>query len=691
MKLFDVDWAVVLREMSRWSQLSLSARHVLLEVLKPSGYVLGAHFGTARDEIVASGIPKFDVERNRLMLADEHRELLKVLRAMARHPVFDAPSMPALFGYLEEHFTNDDVHRLGGNAALAAYGHVTRYTLAPRIAFAGWPGDLLVAEHDADLLAWGAARGVTSVGRITLMELRAVQTLVRQLVVERDAVPLSVVYAKIATRDRASFAEALHLGLRTVVLFAGMRGRDLEPIIGLWPTALQELLRPAAVKPTAVVPVEQFSAAVLMEDMTAVMATVAAAPVRLRANDLAVFAKIRADIEARVVPVPAWAAPMVGSPDRSRVDAAAGTLQWRGLVDVQARHQNPHLTSTTAGMKWLALSAHDRLVALMKPMRESKARNPRGSYEPGDDGGFFPYALPYYREPKGLRLRDAVTSAFVDLSDSFYALESFLDFAARTANPFLALNAEARLDLERQVHFGGIDPRDGFQSLWRGALLGFLTSRLVVFGGATLGRLDSGALCFAVTDIGRYLLGATNDFTYGASGTADMIVQPNFDIVVLNSAPSLEAALARVSERVGVAPGLAFRITRASVMRAAESGLTVDDVLSTLADASSKPVPQNVQREITGWMAAVRRAQLRTVEVIDCGHTDTADRISALLGGKTTRLTPTMIELTATTPSARAVLIKKLRAGGVFIEDQSGRAKAAPVRRRRVEPTWDEE
>ncbi len=691
MKLFDVDWATVLSELPRFSMLSLTARAVLLEVLKTSGYAPGALFGEQRDEIVACGIPTFDAERNRLILAEEHRELLKVLRAMARHPVFDAPSIPSLFSYLEEHFTNDDVNRIGGNSALLVYGQVTRYTLGPRIAYAGWPGDLLAAVHDADVLAWGAARGVISTGRTTLSELRALQALVQQLVMAKEAVPLSVAYAKLAKRERVPFANALHLGLKTVVLFAGMRGRDLEPMIGLWPTALQELLRPPAVKPTEVVPVEQFGAAILMEDMTALLATVVAAPVRLRANDLAVFAKTRAEIETRVVPIPAWAAPFAGSPEQARVSAAAGILQWRALVEVQAHHQNPHLMPTAAGTKWLALSSHDRLAALLKPMRESKARNPRGSYEPGDDEGFFPFSLPYYREPKGLRLRDALTNAFVELGDGFYAVESFLDFAARQANPFSALKPEEKTEIQRQMYFGGIDARDAFSTLWRSALLGFLVSRLVVFGGATLGRLRTGECCFALTDIGRYLLGATDRFVYGGSDTTDIVVQPNFDVVFLGAAPSLEAAMARVSERVGVAPGLAFRITRASVMRAAESGLTVDAVLSTLTDASSKPVPKNVQREIVGWMAAVRRVQLRKVEVIDCGHEETVDRIMALFGSKLTRLTTTMIELPATTPSARAALIKKLRAGGVFLEDQSGRAKAVPARRRRVEPTWDEE
>ena len=598
-------------------------------------------------------------------------------------------SIPALVGYLQEHFTTQDINSVGDHAVGTAYGHVDAFTLAPRAAFAGWPGDLLAAEADADLLAWGASRGIPSTTINGLAQLRALRTLVQTLLAEQRAVPLSVWYTKLPTKARDAGASALYLGLRTAVLFAGLRRADLEPMIGLWPAAAEDLLRPPAVRPTTVVPVERFEAAIMMEDMTAVLATVVASPIRVRANDMPVFARTQAEIGARLIPVPEWAAPMAIGPHQSRVDAAAGALDWRKWVRVQPK-QHPELTSTAAGVKWLALSPRDRLATLLDPIRASKARNPRGAYEgQGDDGGFFPYSMPYYREPKGLQLREALTTAFLELSDGFYLLEPFLDFASRSANPFFALPRDAMNELQRQVYFGGVDPRAGFRSLWRNAMSGFLFGRLVAFGGATLGHVQDGAICFAITDIGRYLLGASKQFDYGVDSATDIVVQPNFDVVFLGGAPIREATLARVAERVGVAPGLVFRITRASVMRAAESGLTTDAVLATLRDASSKPVPQNVQREIGGWMSAVRRAQLRLMQVIDCGNDETANRVVALLGAKVKRLTSTVIELPALAPAARTAMIKKLRAGGVFIDDQTGRLKASPTKRKRTVQVWN--
>lgn len=691
MKLFDVDWSVVLRDLSRWSMMSVPARALLVSTLKLTGYTTAAQFGVHLDEIVASGIPTYDPERKRLILDEPHRDLLKVLRAMSRHSLFDDPAIPALHRYLDEHFSHEEVKCLCGNPSRTAYANVTKHALATRVTSAGWPGDLLDANTDARLLAWAAARGQHATDAGALATLRGLQVLVQSLVALPDAVSLSVWYAALPPREREPFARIVHLGLRTVVLFAAMREQDLEPLLGVWPLAAFELRRPPATAPVAVTPEQQFGAALFMEDMAALLATVVSAPVRLRANDLAVFARTRTEVESRLVPVPTWAEPLFVRPDQLRVDRAGRFLRWYEFVTVESRHGNPHLVSTDAGAAWLARSSHDRLQSLLDPMRTSKSRNPRPMYGEPDATDFFSFTLPYFGEPKGLQLRVAITTLFLALGDDFYSVDTFLDFAARGSNPFLSMSRDALDTMQAEMHIGHDDPRDAFRSLWQNAVLEFLRARLTVFGCATLGVQANGEVCFAITDIGRYLFGATNAFTYGEAGSADMVVQPNFDIVFLGASPSLEAAVARAAERVGVAPGLAFRLTRASVIRAAESGITAEEILSMLTTASSKPVPQNVQREVAGWMASVRRARLRAIEVIDAGDEETAHRVMALLGSKATRLNSTYIELLPTTGSSRAALIKKLKAGGVLLDDETGRVKHAPRGRPRLVHRWDEE
>ncbi len=683
MRLFDVDWLDVMRNLSRWSALSVSERASLLHVLKLSGYTSATLFGTHLQAVVDSGIATYDTERHRLLLAEPHRELLKVLRAMGRHPLFDDPTDVALRRYMEEHFTQDEANVVGGKRAQYAFPNVSRQDLVTLASSAGWPGDLLDAASDEELVAWAVKRGEQADDPRLPDTVRRLRWIVEALVAADNTASIADWYGATEESEREAFARAVHLGLRTIVLFAAMSAHDLEPLIGVWPAAAQEMRRGPAHAPVAVTPTAQFGAAVLMEDMTALLASIVAAPVRLRTNDLKVFARAAAEIESRLIFVPPWSEPWLMDAYDTRMDRVTWYIRWHKYATIQSVHGNPHLVSTAEGEAWLALSAHDRLHSLLDPMRASKSRNPSYGYGTRDVTDFFAFTLPFMHEPEQLNLRHALESLFLDLGDGFFPVDKFLDFASRSANPFLQLPQEEMQRVHRQMYLGTTDTRDAFRALWHNAVLEFLQARLAVYGGVTLGVQDDGTVCFSLTDIGRYLLGASDGFRYGSANASDIVVQPNFDIVFLSASPSVEALLSRAAERIGEAPGLTFRLTRASVVRAAESGLTGDEVLAMLTMASSKPVPQNVEREVRGWMAAIRRAQLRTIHVVETGDEQTAARVLSLLGDKAKQLTSTMVELSASTPSARAAMIRKWKAGGVLLEDLTGRSQA-PSRGRRA-------
>ena len=690
MKLFDVDWASVLHDLQRWDALPFPARRILLDELKPSGYVQAERFEPYVDVIVASGIPAHDAQKRRIWLGDERRQLVKVLRAMGRHPLFhlhsessavdDRMLHASLVRYMEEHFTGIEIERIASRALTKRGGYANKHTVAPYVESSGWVGDLLDASDDTALLAWADTHGLNpadffSDAIIILLDLQA---LARQLLEFPNGLPLRDLLATLEDDDEiAPLGDALRLGLRTLVIFAGMRAEDLEPTIGLWPTVVGELTRVPTQPPVGVDVTEEFSLAVYMEDMTTLLAAVAATPVRVRANDGAVFARSRAEIEKRLVALPPWVAPHLAA---ERVDHAARELEMRNFVTMREVDGNPHLHPTAAGARWLALSAHDRLGALVEPMRRSEESNPRNAYDSGGSPTFWPFTLPYYRAPKSLHLRDRLTRVLLAATDSFIPIGDFLEYAARSDNPLLEL-AESPAGKQEAVFYGGYsDPRSTSRDMWRQMLHQFLAIRLIGLGGATVGLHHSGAICFKLTGAGRYLLGAAVSFDYGSDAAADVVVQPNFDVVFLGAAPAIEAEIARFAERVGVAPGRVFRITRASVLAAAESGSAAGDVIGALARASSKPVPKNVQREIGGWMGAVRRATLRWVELLECADTDIATRIVALLGASVRQLAPTVFQLSGATPAARAAMMKKLRAGGVFV-DVHGNVAATKSRR----------
>lgn len=684
MNLSDVDWSDVLRGLSRWYPLPLAARRLLLHTLTQTGSVPVSRFGLQFNVIVRSGIAVFDTERRRLTLAEPHRLLMNVLRSISRHPVFDAPSSPVLVKYMEEHFSQEEIRRLSDNPSSGWPGHVARTALASRVTSVAWPRELVVAKSDNDLLKWAAARGRTTPDDGSLSDLRELQGLAGVLVERGRAISLRELAARQNAANPAPFVRALHMGLATLVLFVGLDSEELEPTIGLWPEALTDLIRPPAMPPTQAEPVEHFEFAVLMEDMTALLAAVAAAPMRLRANEMLVFARTRTEIESRLVAIPPWAASVIHNAGQSRVDATVHELLLHQFVRRVALHNMPHLEIAESGTIWLALSPRDRLAALLAPLRASKSRNPPSSYRYDREDRFFPFTMPYYKEPAALNLRADLTRAFLSLPGGFVGIAEFLEYASREANPLDALPRAAKEELFRHMHYGGAGIRSEFAGLWSSALQHFLSSRLVMLGGARLGVTARGVLCFALTDVGRYLLGDIEQFAYGVAEVADVVVQPNFDVIFLSASPALEARMGRVAERVGKTPGLAFRITRASILRAAESGVTISEIVAILADASSKPLPKNVQREIVGWVASIRRAHLRRIEVIDCADAESADRVNAALGNKVRRLTATMLEIVAATSQARAALLKRLRSAGVFLSDETGRQTTAAPKPRRI-------
>ncbi|MDP9348768.1 MAG: helicase-associated domain-containing protein [Gemmatimonadota bacterium] len=204
--------------------------------------------------------------------------------------------------------------------------------------------------------------------------------------------------------------------------------------------------------------------------------------------------------------------------------------------------------------------------------------------------------------------------------------------------------------------------------MWGEILAGFLVARLAPLGGARLGRTAAGELCFALTGAGRYLLGGEDDFEYGQEVQAQVVVQPDFEIVFLAPAPVLEAQIARFAERRGKGPGVMFRLTRASVLAAAEAGATAEQIVETLGTASIRELPGNVVRQVRDWFQGIRRVRMRPAVLVECRDAETAARVLAAAGKQVRKVTATLLELSATTRAERSAVLRKLRAVGIFAE-----------------------
>ena len=154
-----------------------------------------------------------------------------------------------------------------------------------------------------------------------------------------------------------------------------------------------------------------------------------------------------------------------------------------------------------------------------------------------------------------------------------------------------------------------------------------------------------------LTSLGRHLLlgePAPADVQPSADAPS-LVVQPNYDAIVLDAAASLDllSRLDDFAERTSLDRAATYRLTRESVVRGFERGLSGAAIVATLERAAGTPLPQNVGYSIAEWARLYERVHVReaaTLLVADSvsqldGWLADAD-LGALLGS---RLSPTAV------------------------------------------------
>ena len=130
-----------------------------------------------------------------------------------------------------------------------------------------------------------------------------------------------------------------------------------------------------------------------------------------------------------------------------------------------------------------------------------------------------------------------------------------------------------------------------------------------------------------------------------------LIVQPNFELVAL--APVSEALLIqldRFAERIGLEHIAQYRLTKASITRAIQTGMHGEDMLRILEEASGGgEIPQNVRYSLGEWERQARRIEMWPEAVLL--EVDDATLLDTLFAGEQTRamfvrrLSPTLAEV----------------------------------------------
>lgn len=675
MRIVSLDWKEVLARLPEWDALSPAARLAFLRI-KPSQGAAVAEVGAPLAELREAGM--VTATEKRVVGTERYHTLLVALRSLHRAEAGDVPGARLSPRYLQDNFEDAELRRIAPRTELS-YGYVDRAGIVARASSVEWVEDFLALRDPGAVKAWEEPRLLA--GEAPYLRVRevweALSGLVRLLGEHPRGVPLGALATLIPHEELR--AAVLVAGLRYLLLFPRIRVSTAEAVVGLIP-AVADRFGPPPPPPAPVEPAETFEAPFLVADMTTVMVEATTTPIPLRGGDGAMYVRSQKMLAPRLQSIPAWVWRAMDvdveetEPESvqellaGRVTDGARMLLNFGLartaVDENDKYQ---LTATGKGKRWLALPEGDRIRELLDGFRASEQRNPDGWYGTVTGREFFPSRLGFdLPKTAPLDLRTALAAAFLSIPPgAMVPLEGFLRHHAVTANPFLAAGPDK---LVGRAGYSSLRPstREEWEQLWSQLLRAFFELRLVPFGGARVGMTEEDEVCVGVTALGRYLLGATDEWEYAPPAAGEVVVQPDFEILFLAPAPRLEAELARIADRIGSGVGALFRITRASVLRAAEQGMAADGALAMLEGISRTGVPANVARQIRDWMTGTRRVSLHTALLIECPDPETAARVLAFTGGHGVQLTPTLLRV-PTHALDRKTFVRKLREKGIFV------------------------
>ena len=719
MNHFDLSWVRVFEALPLWERVPFEARRSFLKHVKPSEPARKPDLGEAFPLLEELGFFQPSEGRIRATLKPQFKVFVRVVRAMGRSQVYDSPTTVAFNAYLKDNFTLEEraaVGVAGGQRQRSYYGSYYReQDIYRRTASSQWVQTFVASSW----VSWHDKQ-VSRQRPIPGPEVHSeAQELVRFLIERAEPVTLKDLCAAWDDRDPSRLPEAFVHGLRQLLVFPALRDGDLEPIVGIWPSAALRLS--AAPPKPATVPKagEVFQAPFLVDDMASIVVVCASEPLRLRGNDWRLFVKAEREIASQLAPLPEWLEEPFSLGPAARTDTALRLLAHTGrVVQAGVAGRDLRFEVTKKGRDWLSLGPKERLQELLNQIKESikeevsskgsskknTARKrtplrviPRYAEDFDDDYGeddddygydsYDPYyhddytpasplnLLPYtlgagHQELSNAELTEAVRQRCADLpSEGFVDAAVLLEFEARGEHPFRRLLA---LGSYLSFYLGPISlysPSEGDLDIaWSRLLSDTFFQRLLPLGAVKVGMGEGGAISLGLSEVGRYLFDLTPEFSIDLpdhQADRSVVVQPNFDVVFLAPSPATEVVISRFAERRGRRVGVLFHITKQSIFIAASAGLTAEVVIENLRGVCSNELPANVEREIRGWSAQCRRIEMQPSIVIRCPDEDTAARVRSVGKGKVRAISETVLEFSE--PKQKTQFVRKLRGMGIFV------------------------
>ncbi|HEX8229567.1 MAG TPA: helicase-associated domain-containing protein [Chloroflexia bacterium] len=250
----------------------------------------------------------------------------------------------------------------------------------------------------------------------------------------------------------------------------------------------------------------------------------------------------------------------------------------------------------------------------------------------------------------------------------------------------------------------GLRALQGFRSQWfeiEGRIIAdMLKTMLNWLGVVEIGRdKPKRFISFRVTAESRALLDPESASEAAPGPGKTLLVQPNFEVLVLHPDSRVLWKLLRMADLVRHDRVSVYVLNKESVMRAVEAGMSPEEITGFLNTNTGKGLPQNVAHSIADWARMLKRLTVQRVTLI---QVDDPSVLDELLASRKTRrmvalrLSPTtaIANLPDVSESAREDawqrLAKELRGAGyvpnllpeqISTGDGDAPAKAKPLRR----------
>lgn len=435
------------------------------------------------------------------------------------------------------------------------------------------------------------------------------------------------------------------------LIYSDLSNEDLLPRFGLWPEVAAWRHRPPPAPLVAIPGVAAWQRAFAAENMLNLLAAASLKALEIRKSDGGLAVRQLSELQKRFSVIQIPGVEKAVSVELC-MDSAKCRAEHFGLLRMESGDQQ-RLVPSSRAIQTLAGGVE----AIVQLMAIELKKNFEQKNASGDLSRRILAAAGNYFSGSENTI-PALHAALVTL-DAACGSQGMVCFSA-----WLAAVADKNPFQDSRNSYFSRNPEENEQA-WMRVLFAAIYDFLLPIGGAAV-AWHEGQRMMRLTAIGRWCLGLESAWNCDLPvEKGDLLIKPDYEVVFLAPAPALEARLAGYATRLGHGVGALFRLERSPIQAAAAAGMKAEVLWEMLRKNSRHALPANVEREVTGWFAAVRRIESRSRRILDCEDVATARAVQAVAREKVVPLTATLLELLDT--NDKGALLKKLAEKGIFV------------------------